>query len=215
MQSDFIKLSQLVSNSIWKPCHIDLTLLNENISYNLYIYILADTITMCLAAEASQRFLYAFRQNTRKTYTTMYQDFLSILVFLGFLLHQVNSSKLLSYMEYMAQNGYAHTNIANNMVVVKSMSLVYSQYTSHLSDDRISLFVKSIRNNAQLSPPVISLIDTEVLSSVPQAIMAFPYIVVYQSVYLFCFFFLSSDFPIFYPTLLLLLTWPGICPEAM
>ena len=64
---------------------------------------------------------------------------------------------LLSYMEYMAQNGYSHMNIANNMAAVKVMSPVYGQNTSHFSDDRIPFFVKFIRNNAKLSPPVKKL----------------------------------------------------------
>ena len=117
----------------------------------------------------------------------MNKDFLSFLASLGLPLHQVNSSTLLCYMEYVIQNGYSNINIANNMAAVKSKSLVYGQNIFHFSD-KGSLFLKSIGNNAQRSPPVKSLIDVEVLSNILQDTRAFPYAVVYQSFYLFCFF---------------------------
>ena len=48
------------------------------------------------------------------------------------------------------KNGYFHMNIANNISAVKSIYLVDGQNIPYLADDRITSFVKSIRNNTQL-----------------------------------------------------------------
>ena len=84
--------------------------------------------------------MHAFRPNTRKTYNRMFRNFLSLLVFIGLQLQQVDSSTMLSYMEYMVQNGSSHMNVSNNVATVKSMSLVYGQNESHFLDNRISVY---------------------------------------------------------------------------
>ena len=65
-------------------------------------------------------------------------------------MHQVNSSTMLSYMEYMVQIGYSHMNVANNVAAIKSMSLVYGQDVSKFLDNRISLFIKSIKKQCKI-----------------------------------------------------------------
>ena len=162
--------------------------ISKNLCFFFCSYILLDTVTACLATQASQRLLHAFRPNTRKTYHRMFRDFLSFLVFIGLQLHQVNSNTMLSYMEYMVQMGYSHMNVSNNVAAIKSMSLVYGQDVSKFLDNRISLFIKSIKNNVQFSPVVKSLIDVEVLSEILQETQTFPHPAIYQPLYLFCFF---------------------------
>ena len=149
---------------------------------------LLDNITTRLTSQMSERLMHAFRLNTRKTYHRMFKDFLSFLVFVILQLQQVNSSTMLSYMEYMVQNGYSHTNVSNNVAAIKSLSLVYGQDISHCFDNTIPLFVKSIKNNSQLSLIVRPLIDVEVLGHILQEASKLPFPAVYQSLYLLCFF---------------------------
>ena len=74
--------------------------------------------------------------------------------------------------------------MSNNVAAIKSLSLVYGQDMSQCLDNRISLFVKSIKNNSQLAPTVRSLIDVEVLGHILQAATKFPFPVVYLPLYL-------------------------------
>ena len=90
-------------------------------------------------------------------------------------------------MEYMVQNGYAHTNVSNNVAAIKSLSLVYGQDISHCLDNRISLFVKSLQNNGRLAPIVKPLIDVEVLGLILQEVSNLSFPVIYQPLYLLCF----------------------------
>ena len=153
-----------------------------------FYHMLLDNLTMPLASQVSDRLMHAFRPNTRKTYHRMFKDFLSFLVFVGLHLQQVNSSTMLSYMEYMVQNGYSHMNVSNNVAAIKSLSLVYGHDISHCLDNRVSFFIKSIKNNSQLSPTIRPLIDIEVLGHILQETTNLPYPAVYRPLYLLCFF---------------------------
>ena len=135
---------------------------------------------------------------------------MSFLTFVGLQLHQVNSSTMLTYMEYMVQIGYSHMNVSNNVAAIKSMSLVYGQNMSEFLDNRIALFIKSIKNNEKFSPVVKSLMDVELLSDILQETQSLPNSAVYQSLYLFCFFFLFLGFLTSSHIQLLPSTFPGI-----
>ena len=160
----------------------------------LCIPVFLDPMTLPLAREASNRLLLAFRPKTRSTYTRMYQDFLAFLVFWKLPVNQVNTSTLLAYMEYLVHNGYSHTNIANNISAIKSRFVVYGLNTTQFQDNRIALFLKSVKNNAIFAPDFKPLIDIDTLANIPLLAAAMPHPLVFKTLYLFCFFFFPKDF---------------------
>ena len=57
----------------------------------------------------------------------MFQGFLAFLAVLQVPMHQVNTVTLLSFMKYLVQNGFSSSNVANDILAVKSMCAAYGQ----------------------------------------------------------------------------------------
>ena len=66
---------------------------------------------------------------------------------------------VLAFMEYLAQSGMSPDNITNHITGIRSMSIVYGIDTTPFRDQRIPLFIKSLKINRPLAPVVKILID--------------------------------------------------------
>ena len=141
----------------------------------------------------------------------MYQDFL---VFWNLCVNQVNTT-LLAYMEYLVHNGYSHMNIANNISAIKSMSVMYGLNVMHCQDNRIALFLKSLKNNAKFAPDTKALIDIDMLSSISLLAFPMPHPLIFKTLYLFCVFFSFLEFQMYSHIQLVLLILLGTLLEQM
>ena len=101
---------------------------------------------------------------------------------------QVNMEILLSFMEFLHQNSLASSHIANDMAALRAFHIVHALPTTAFKDERIPLFLKSLKIQAPFSPPARSYIDI----STPEAILVqcekFPYPAIFRPLYLLCFF---------------------------
>ena len=88
-------------------------------------------------------------------------------------------------MEYFHSYGMSPSNINNYMTAIRSMCIIYGQDTAFMRDQRIHLFIKAITINRPLKP---SLPHDHILLDMIQIIENLEHPIVYQALYLLCFF---------------------------
>ena len=76
------------------------------------------------------------------------KDFLAFQVVAGLPPCQVNSQFLLSFMEYLYQNNLSSPHIANYMAALRAFHIVHALNTEPFRDERIPLFLKSVKIQA-------------------------------------------------------------------
>ena len=141
-----------------------------------------------LATLASNRLLQGFWPATIKQYQRMWQDFMLFQVAAGLPPCQVDIHVLLSFMEFLNQNGHSKPNIANYMAAVRTLHIIYGLPALPFQDHRIQLYLKALQINAPLKPSSRPSIDISTL----QALLAFcdtrPHPLTFKALYLTCFF---------------------------
>ena len=141
-----------------------------------------------LATSASARLPLGFRPSTLRQYTRMWRDFLAFQVAAGLPHSQVNSNFLLSFMEYLYQSKLSSSHIANYMAALRSFYIINALDTTPLKDERIPLFLKSIKIQAPFAPTIKPAIDVRRLESIIQQCHALPHSKIFQPLYLLSFF---------------------------
>ena len=79
---------------------------------------------------------------------------MAFLVVVDLSLPRISTLDVLAFMEYQAQSGMSPDNITNHITGIRSMSIVYGIDTTPFRDQRIPLFIKSLKiNNIHPMPP--------------------------------------------------------------
>ena len=73
----------------------------------------------------------------------------------GLSLPQVSTMDILAYMEHLLQSGMSASNITNHIAGIRAMFVVYGLNPTILTDNRIVLFLKSVRINRPLQPHIV------------------------------------------------------------
>ena len=141
-----------------------------------------------LVTLASNRLLDGFRPATKRQYARMWLDFQAFRVAAGLLQHEVDVFILLSFMEYLLQNSQFHGNIANYMSAIRAYHILYGLNTSPFKDERLGLYLKSLRIQAPLAPPRRSTLDVHLLTQIVHTCHFFKFPHIFTSLYLLCFF---------------------------
>ena len=102
---------------------------------------------------------------------------------------------VLAFMEYLAQSGMSPDNITNHITGIRSMSIVYGIDTTPFRDQRIPLFIKSLKINRPLAPVVKILIDHTLLLQIVTVSAHLQFPLLYTPLYLLAFFFPFLEFP--------------------
>ena len=118
----------------------------------------------------------------------MWRDFIAYQVVAGLPPCQVNTRILLSFMEYLHQNSISSNHIANYISALRAFHVVYSLDTSPFKDEKISLFLKSVKIQASFSPSTRSYIDLSILQDILIQCEKFPHPDIFRPLYLLCFF---------------------------
>ena len=113
--------------------------------------------TAVLVSDALGRLKLGFSPATLNAYTRMFKDFLAFLVSAGLHLSQVNTVSVLAFMEFLHKNGSSPANISNYLAGIRAMSIVNGLDTKAFRDDRLPLFVKSLKINAPFHPNLLIL----------------------------------------------------------
>ena len=133
----------------------------------------------------------------------MWLDFQAFRVATGLFHQQVDVFILLSFMEYLFHNSQSHGNIANYLAAIRAYHILHGLNTTPFKDERLSLYLKSLRLQAPLAPSRRSIVDIQFLTKIIQTCESFKFLVVFRSLYLLCFFSflrLSNILPHFVPT---------------
>ena len=117
-----------------------------------------------LATSAADRLLSGFRPSTLRQYRRMWRDFLAFQVAAGLLPSQVTAQMLLSFMEFLHCN--ALSSGSNYLTALRALYIVYGLDTSAFRDERLPLFIKSLRLQASLKPKLVLSLDIELLQRI-------------------------------------------------
>ena len=142
-----------------------------------------------LASAAIQRLRSGFRPATMNQYTRMFRDFLYFLEKAQTSPFQVNTVIILAFMERLHQKGLSQANISNHMAAIRAMFIVYGLNTAPFKDERLPLFVKSLKINAPLSLRGQKIITTQMLQQIVAISQTMDNPLVFRTLYLFTFFF--------------------------
>ena len=91
-------------------------------------------------------------------------------------------------MEFCFDSGMSQANISNYMSAIRAMFIVHGLNTHPFKDERIPLYIKSLKINAVFQPKTIKLISIEILQQIVAVCSGLQYPMVYKALYLFCFF---------------------------
>ena len=144
--------------------------------------------TAALALDALARLKLGFRPATLNAYTRIFRDFLAFLVSAGLHISQVNTVLVLAFMEFLSKNGSSPANISNYLAGIRALHIVYGLDTKASRDDRLPLFVKSLKINAPLSPKPLNLISVQLLEKIVKVCDKLKSPHIFKPLYLFAFF---------------------------
>ena len=82
----------------------------------------------------------------------MFELYLAFLVALDLSLTQVSTLDVLAFMEYLLEFGMSAANITNHLTAIRSMLIIYNCDASAFRDQRIPLFIKSVKINRPVQP---------------------------------------------------------------
>ena len=78
-------------------------------------------------------------------------------------------------------------NISNYMSTIRAMFIVYGWNAEPFKDERLPLYIKSLKINAVFKPRTVKLISIEMLQQIVTMCSALQDPIVYKALYLFCF----------------------------
>ena len=120
-------------------------------------------VTTLLATQACRKMRFGFRPTTLDSYERMFQLFLAFWKVVDPSLPGISSLDVLAFMEYLAQSGMSPDNITNHITGIRSMCIIHGANTSPFRDQRIPLFIKSLKINRLLTPVVHMIIHDTLL----------------------------------------------------
>ena len=75
----------------------------------------------------------------------MYRDFVAFCLAAQVDISQVTPLLLLAFLELMAKSGLSEANIANHLSAIRALQIMHGLNTSAFQDQRLQLFIKSLR----------------------------------------------------------------------
>ena len=115
----------------------------------------------------------------------MFADFLAFLVVTGLTPCQVNVDIILAFLEYLVD---ILANICNYLASIRTMSIIYNLPTHPFRDEKIQMFVKSVRINRPLVVKTNSIFTEKMLLDIVAATETLEFSEIFLSIYLFAFF---------------------------
>ena len=137
-----------------------------------------------LASIAVQRLTSGFHPATLNQYNRMFKDFLYFLEKAHISPFQVTTVIILA----LHQKGLSQANISNNLAGIRAMFIVYGLNTAPFKDERVPLFIKSLKINAPLSLRGQKIISIQVLEQIVATSQTLQHPLLFQTLYLFTFF---------------------------
>ena len=167
-----------------------------------------------LATSAAARLVSGFRPATLRQYTIMWKDFVAFQVAAGLLTYQVTPLILLAYLEFLATCQLSESNISNNIAALRALHVIHGLPILPFKDERIPLFIKSLKLTKPFAPKLTSVLNTDLLLTIVKTCEAFEHPIVYKALYLFTYFSFLGCLT-YCPILLQFMTIRDIFPGVM
>ena len=113
---------------------------------------------------------------------------MAFLVVAGLLPSQVNVHTLLAFMEYLCQNHLTPSNISNYLAGIRAYCVIYNIPTTLFGDEKIQMFIRSLKINRPLVVKNTSVVTHDMLISILEATAKLEAPQVFTSLYLLAFF---------------------------
>ena len=140
-----------------------------------------------LTTSAFARLLQSFRPATQRAYNRMFSGFMAFLVVAGLLPSQVNVLVLLAFMEYLCQNKFTPSNISNYLAGVRAYYVIYNIPTTSFRDERIQMFIRSLKSNRPLMIKNMSVLTYDMIMAMLEVTAKLEAPQVFTSLYLLAF----------------------------
>ena len=118
----------------------------------------------------------------------MFADFLASLVVTGLTPCQVNVDTILAFLEYLVDNSLSVANICNYLAGLRTMFIKNNLPTHPFRDEKIQMFVKSVKINRPLLVKTNSIFTEQMLLDIIAATETLEFSEIFLSVYLLAFF---------------------------
>ena len=141
-----------------------------------------------LTTRAFARLLQSFRPATRRTYSRMFSDFMAFLVVAGLLPSQVNVHTILAFMDYLYQNHHTPSNISNYLAGIRAYCVIYNIPTMSFRDEKIQMFIRSIKINRPLVIKNTPILTQDMLISILEVTAKLEAPQIFTALYLLAFF---------------------------
>ena len=115
---------------------------------------------------ATSRLTHAFSDSTKKAYNTLFRTFLAFVVFMSWEVYQVNTLKLLCFLECLQYNRVKYTQMANYLSAMKTMFLIMGLDVACFNDCRLKYYQKAMQLHSPLTVKLNKIIDIPLLKSI-------------------------------------------------
>ena len=138
-----------------------------------------------LASRAFDTLWLGFRPATLATHQCMFNVFLAFLVVLELSLHRISTLNILAFME----SGMSPDNIGNHLTAIRSLCTIYACDTTPFRDQRLPLFVKSLKINRSFQPKITFMVEDQLLLKIITVSQHLPHSLSFHSFILIYFLF--------------------------
>ena len=102
-----------------------------------------------LRIQANNRIATALRPRTSATYTMAFKQFMAFVVYMN-LIQPFTEGVILSYLEYLSQNGLRSCSLRNHLSMLKHFFAMFNWPTVCLTTRKVHLFLNSVQVNASM-----------------------------------------------------------------
>ena len=130
----------------------------------------------------------AYRPKTRKSYNAQFRTFVAFCICMQISIVDVHLQHLLCFMQFLSDNKLSVNMIANYLSGIKANFVLYGLNDAIFQNQKIKLYMKSLKINRPLKPIQRNIMSIEVLQSVATLCKQIFMGSVYKAVFLVAYF---------------------------
>ena len=162
-----VHMMEMNFNIVYLPC---------NLAYCILLHVFYTFLPCCcpvpsavgsrmatwLHSQAIARLEEGLRPRTRTAYMAAFRQFLAFVIVMKLDL-PCTLRIVLSYLEFLAQNGLRATSLRNHLSTLKYFFALFEWPTYVFHTRKVSLFIKSVQNNAPLNVKITGVFSVPML----------------------------------------------------
>ena len=140
-----------------------------------------------LCHQTTNRIAAALRPRTSASYIMAFKQFLAFVVFMN-LKKPFTEGVILSYFEYLSQNGLRSCSLRNHLSILKHFFAMFNWSTVPLTTRNIHLFLRSVQVNATMTVKIKGVFTVKMLEQLVKKSRTFRNGHIFATVFLTAFF---------------------------